>query len=224
MPPARGDRDARREDVSEAVWRTLADKGFGGLTLRAVAATMGVSTGMLMHYFPTKRALVVHALDVLERRTADRPRRERPAEGLAALRATLLDILPLTPDDTARNRVWVSSWDLALADGELGTDQADRYVRMRSAIRPHLEAARHLGELPGSADTDQLAATAVAFAHGLVVQALFDPGRFSVAVQTSMVDGFLRSLAAGGSFAEDGSLPQDGSLPEEGARTADTAE
>ncbi|WP_051745586.1 TetR/AcrR family transcriptional regulator [Streptomyces scopuliridis] len=201
MPPARGDRDARREDVSEAVWRTLADKGFGGLTLRAVAATMGVSTGMLMHYFPTKHALVVHALDVLEKRTADRPRRDRPAEGLAALRATLLDILPLAPDDTARNRVWVSSWDLALADGDLGADQADRYARMRSAIRPHLEAARRLGELPGSADTDradtdQLAATVVAFAHGLVVQALFDPERFPPAVQTSMVDGFLRSLTA----------------------------
>ncbi|MFE2495743.1 TetR/AcrR family transcriptional regulator [Streptomyces scopuliridis] len=213
MPPARGDRDARREDVSEAVWRTLADKGFGGLTLRAVAATMGVSTGMLMHYFPTKRALVVHALDVLEKRTAERPRRDRPAEGLAALRATLLDILPLTPDDTARNRVWVSSWDLALADGELGADQADRYTRMRSAIRPHLEAARRLGELPGSADTDrvgtdradtdQLAATAVAFVHGLVVQALFDPERFPPAVQTSMVDAFLRSLAAGGARTPD---------------------
>ncbi|MFE2845736.1 TetR/AcrR family transcriptional regulator [Streptomyces scopuliridis] len=213
MPPARGDRDARREDVSEAVWRTLADKGFGGLTLRAVAATMGVSTGMLMHYFPTKRALVVHALDVLEKRTAERPRRDRPAEGLAALRATLLDILPLTPDDTARNRVWVSSWDLALADGELGADQADRYTRMRSAIRPHLEAARRLGELPGSVDTDradtdrvgtdQLAATAVAFVHGLVVQALFDPERFPPAVQTSMVDAFLRSLAAGGARTPD---------------------
>ncbi|MFE3138099.1 TetR/AcrR family transcriptional regulator [Streptomyces scopuliridis] len=213
MPPARGDRDARREDVSEAVWRTLADKGFGGLTLRAVAATMGVSTGMLMHYFPTKRALVVHALDVLEKRTAERPRRDRPAEGLAALRATLLDILPLTPDDTARNRVWVSSWDLALADGELGADQADRYTRMRSAIHPHLEAARRLGELPRSvdtdrvgtdhADTDQLAATTVAFAHGLVVQALFDPERFPPAVQTSMVDAFLRSLAAGGARTPD---------------------
>ncbi|MFE2032501.1 TetR/AcrR family transcriptional regulator [Streptomyces scopuliridis] len=218
MPPARGDRDARREDVSEAVWRTLADKGFGGLTLRAVAATMGVSTGMLMHYFPTKRALVVHALDVLEKRTAERPRRDRPAEGLAALRATLLDILPLTPDDTARNRVWVSSWDLALANGELGADQADRYTRMRSAIRPHLEAARRLGELPGSADTDradtdragtdradtdQLAATVVAFVHGLVVQALFDPERFPPAVQTSMVDAFLRSLAAGGAPTPD---------------------
>ncbi|WP_037677366.1 TetR/AcrR family transcriptional regulator [Streptomyces griseus] len=196
MPPAPGDRDARREDVSEAVWLALAEKGFGGLTLRAVASAMGVSTGMLMHYFPTKRALIAHALDLLEKRTAERPRRERPAEGLATVRAMLLDILPLTPDDTARNRIWVSSWDLALADDGLASDQAGRYTRLRSTIRPHLEAARGLGELPAGADPERLAAGAVAFVHGLVVQALFDPGRFPEDVQVSMVDDFLASISA----------------------------
>ncbi|MFF2509005.1 TetR/AcrR family transcriptional regulator [Streptomyces sp. NPDC058067] len=197
MPPAPGDREARRKDVSEAVWRVLADKGFGGLTLRSVATAMNVSTGMLMHYFPTKRALIAHALDLLEKRTAERPRRERPAEGLASVRAMLLDILPLTADDTARNRIWVSSWDLALADEGLATGQADRYTRLRATIRPHLEAARALGELPTTADPEQLAATAVAFTHGLVVQALFDPGRFPEGVQAAMLDDFLASLGPG---------------------------
>lgn len=196
MPPAPGDREARRQDVSEAVWQVLADKGFGGLTLRAVAAAMGVSTGMLMHYFPTKRALLTHALDLLEKRTADRPRRTRPAAGLATVRAMLLDILPLTPGDTARNRVWVSSWDLSLADDELAAEQAGRYERLRATLRPHLEAARDLGELPAAADPEQLAATAVAFTHGLVVQALFDPDRFSVERQTALLDDFLASVAA----------------------------
>ncbi|MFB7462750.1 TetR/AcrR family transcriptional regulator [Streptomyces sp. NPDC056224] len=198
MPPAPGDREARRQDVSQAVWHVLADKGFGGLTLRAVASAMGVSTGMLMHYFPTKRALVAHALDLLEKRTAERPRRERPAEGLGTVRVMLLDILPLTADDTARNRIWVSSWDLALADDGLGVEQADRYTRLRSTIRPHFEAARSLGELPATADPERLAATAVAFVHGLVVQALFDPGRFPVDVQASMLDDFLASIAPAG--------------------------
>ncbi|MFI8103044.1 TetR/AcrR family transcriptional regulator [Streptomyces sp. NPDC086023] len=196
MPPARGDRDARREDVSEAVWRVLAGKGFGGLTLRAVAAEMGVSTGMLMHYFPTKRALVVHALDILERRSAERPRRARPVAGLAALRAVLLDVLPLGADDTARNRIWVSSWDLALADEGLGAEQAERYVRMREALLPHLEAARERGEVDPDADPARLAATCVAFVHGLVVQALFDPRRFTAEEQTRAVDGFVRMLGA----------------------------
>ncbi|MEU4148805.1 TetR/AcrR family transcriptional regulator [Streptomyces sp. NPDC026659] len=196
MPPAPVDHESRREDVSRAVWQVLAEKGFGALTLRAVAAAMGVSTGMLMHYFPTKRALIAHALSLLESNTAGRPRREHPAPGLATVRAMLLDILPLTPDDTARNRVWVSSWDLSLADDALAAEQAERYARLRATMSPHFEAARDLGEVPAGADPDQLAATAVAFAHGLVVQALFDPGRFSEGVQTAMLDDFLASLAA----------------------------
>ncbi|NRQ40709.1 TetR family transcriptional regulator, partial [Nonomuraea sp. NN258] len=196
MPPAPGDREARREDVSKAVWQVLADKGFGGLTLRAVAAAMGVSTGMLMHYFPTKRDLVGHALHLLEKDTAGRPRREPPAPGLAALRAALLDILPLAPADAARNRIWVSSWDLALADPGLGADQAARYARLRAAVLPHLRAALDLGEVPAGADAERLAATAVAFTHGLVVQALFDPERFPADTQTALLDGFLASLTA----------------------------
>ncbi|WP_329226178.1 TetR family transcriptional regulator [Streptomyces sp. NBC_01460] len=194
-PPAPGDHEARRKDVSEAVWAVLADKGFGGLTLRAVAAAMNGSTGMLMHYFPTKRALIAHALDLLEVRSAERPRRVRPAEGLPSVRAMLLDILLLTPDDTARNRIWVSSWDLALADEGLAGEQAGRYARLRGMVRPHLEAAGRMGQLSdAAADAEQLAAAAVAFTHGLVVQALFDPDRFSADVQTAMLDDFLASL------------------------------
>ncbi|MET8574313.1 TetR/AcrR family transcriptional regulator [Streptomyces sp. NPDC005012] len=194
-PPAPGDHEARRKDVSEAVWRVLAAKGFGGLTLRAVAAGMGVSTGMLTHYFPSKRALVTHALDLLEQDTAGRPRRTPPAGGLPAVRARLLDILPLTPADTARNRIWVSSWDLSLADEALSAQQGARYTRLRDSFRPHLETARGLGEIPADADTGQLAASAVAFVHGLVVQALFDPGRFTEDVQIAMVDDFVARLA-----------------------------
>ncbi|MEV1100432.1 TetR family transcriptional regulator C-terminal domain-containing protein, partial [Streptomyces sp. NPDC049952] len=48
-----------------------------------------------------------------------------------------------------------------------------------------------------NADAEQLAAAAVAFTHGLVVQALFDPDRFPVDVQTAMLDDFLASLGPG---------------------------
>src|SRR6266508_3158582 len=104
--PARTDHDARRRDVSEAVWRVLAEHGFGGLTLRAVAVEMGASTGLLTHYFPSKEALVRHALEVAEERTATRPRRDA-APGLPALRAAVLDVLPLTTASATMNRVWV---------------------------------------------------------------------------------------------------------------------
>ncbi|WP_354642631.1 TetR/AcrR family transcriptional regulator [Kitasatospora camelliae] len=200
MTPARGDHDARRADVSRAVWRVLAERGFEGLTLRAVAAEMGASTGLLTHYFPSKRALLKHALDVLDRQSAERPRpaeeRAGGAVGLAMLRAVLLDILPLTPQSAAGNRIWVSSWDVALADPDLAAEHAERYRAARRRMTGHVEDARRLGELPAGRPAEDVAAAAQSFVLGLVVQALFAPAEFPAERQTALLDAYLAGIAA----------------------------
>jgi AcrR family transcriptional regulator len=194
--PARGDHDARRREVSAAVWRVLAAGGFGGLTLRAVAAEMGASTGLLTHYFPTKQALLRYSLEVADERTRTRPLRTASGEGLAALRAALLDVLPLTREARDMNRVWVSSWDAALGDPELSAAQATRYQHWRGRLLPHVTEAIQRGELPEDAGPEDMTATVAAFAHGLVVQALFDPARFPPARQIDLLDRFLDTLRA----------------------------
>ncbi|BAJ31231.1 MULTISPECIES: TetR/AcrR family transcriptional regulator [Kitasatospora] len=200
-PPARGDHEARRRDVSEAVWRVLADRGFGGLTLRAVAAELGASTGLLTHYFPHKRALVAHALEVLDRQAAERRRPATEAaatsRGLPVLRAALLDVLPLDADGEAGNRIWVGSWDAALGDPELTAGHAERYRRARRRMTELCAQAQELGDLPADRPAADLAALAQSFALGLVVQALFAPGEFPPARQRALLDDFLAGLAAG---------------------------
>ncbi|MFC0598671.1 TetR/AcrR family transcriptional regulator [Streptomyces palmae] len=194
MARTKGDHEARRRDVSEAVWRVLAAHGFAGLTLRAVAAELGATTGLLTHYFPAKRDLVVHALDLLAERTASRPRRAA-GQGLSALRAALLDILPLTAEATASNRIWVSSWDTALADPELSADYARKYAHGRTRLTDLVSAAQQRGELP-SGDPERIAAGAQSFALGLVVQALFDPAAFPPQRQAELLDDYLTSLTS----------------------------
>ncbi|MFJ8046305.1 TetR/AcrR family transcriptional regulator [Kitasatospora sp. NPDC096147] len=214
MPPARGDHAARRNDVSAAVWRVLAERGFGGLTLRSVAAELGASTGLLTHYFPNKRALLAYALDLLDRDAADRlrPDAERaaeraggeggagaagaapPAEGLARLREVLLDCLPTTPESVTGNRIWVSSWDTALADPDLAAQHADRYRRARARNTALVEAAQRAGEVSSERPAEEVAASAQAFALGLVVQALLSPEEFPVERQEALLDGYLSQL------------------------------
>jgi len=197
--PARGDHDSRREDVSEAVWRVLATRGFGGLTLRAVAAEMNATTGLLSHYFTSKRALVHYAHDIADERAATRVRRIPEAPGLAALRAALLDVLPLTDESVAMSRVWVSFWDAALGDADLGASQTARYDRWRSALRTHVVAAQKAGEIDGGRKPDDVVALVASFTHGLVVQALFDPRRFRPARQVRLLDQMLDAI--GGNFS-----------------------
>lgn len=191
--PAKGDHEARRADVAEAVWRVLATHGFGGLTMRAVATEMGASTGLLTHYFTNKRALVRYAHEIAAERTDNRPLLHADAPGLAALRVALVNVLPVTPDSAAMSRVWVSFWDAALDDEDLSEAQRARYERWRSRLRACVEEAQARGELPPGAPED-VAVEAAAFAHGLVVQALFDPVRLPADRQLRLLDDFLKGL------------------------------
>ncbi|WP_225850239.1 TetR/AcrR family transcriptional regulator [Streptomyces sp. HPF1205] len=192
MPRTKGDHEARRRDVSAAVWRVMAARGFAGLTLRAVAAELGATTGLLTHYFPTKHALVEYALDLLEQRTLARPRR-RTGTGLAAVRDALLDVLPLTPEATGSNRIWVSSWDAALSDAALSADYARKYAEGRDRLKQRVAAAQELGDLPPG-DPASIAAGAQSFVLGLVVQALFDPAAFPPERQVELLDAYLAAL------------------------------
>lgn len=60
---------AQRERLSEATWSVLTERGLPGLTLRAVAERAGCTTGLVMHAFPTKESLLLHARDLLHART-----------------------------------------------------------------------------------------------------------------------------------------------------------
>lgn len=192
--PAKGDHTARRADVAEAVWRVLAAHGFGGLTMRAVAAELNASTGLLTHYFASKRDLLHYAHEVAATRTDTRPMVTAEAPGLPALRVALLNVLPLTPESVAMSHVWVSFWDAALGDAPLREAQRRRYEKWRTALRSHVEEAQSRGELPNTADASDTATEAAAFAHGLVVQALFDPSLLPPERQLRLLDNFLTGL------------------------------
>jgi AcrR family transcriptional regulator len=193
--PAAVDHDVRRREVAEAVWRVLATTGFAGLSLRAVATEMGATTGLLTHYFASKRELVEHALDVVHQRTA--PRMEAAgagAVGLDGLRARLRAVLVDGEDATVLSKVWVGFWDLALADARLGLEEAARYERWRDRLRPLVAEAVGAGELAAGRDPETVVDVLTAFTHGLVVQALFDPERFPVERQYAVLDELLGAL------------------------------
>jgi len=203
--PAKVDHEARRRDVSAAVWRVLAAEGFGGLTLRAVATELGATTGLVTHYFPSKQALIIHALDLAEARTRELIPSVEGIRGLAALQQALASVLPLNPESTEINRVWVSSWDVALADPDLRALEKARYKRWRARLKPLIEQAQQDGDLPPTAP-DDLATSLAAFTHGLVVQALFDPRTFPHKHQLHLLHTHLDAL-------RDGVRPADSPSP-----------
>jgi AcrR family transcriptional regulator len=141
VPPYRND-EARRERLSEAVFTTLADLGPSGLTLREVAARAGCTTGLVLHTFSNKQALLLHARDVLHQRTRERADllEAGAADPVAAVRAVTLGALPTDTATLAEARVWIGFLAAALGDPVLTEHHAlksraftDRLTRLLEA-------------------------------------------------------------------------------------------
>lgn len=186
--PARVDHDARRREIAEALWRVLARDGFGGLSLRTVAAEMGATTGLVTHYFGSRAELIDHALELLHARTDASLGEADVPLGRASLRTRLLAVLPNTGEAAELSRIWVGFWGLALVDAGLSAREAARYERWRAWLRPHVAAGWPEADVETSVDL------LTSSTHGLVVQALFDPDRFGPERLEALVDAQLARL------------------------------
>ena len=60
------DRDQYRKELLMKSLDLFAQKGYSSLTMRQLAQGLGVSTGTLYHYFPSKEALFVQLVEELE--------------------------------------------------------------------------------------------------------------------------------------------------------------
>ena len=50
------DHDKRRSDLLDHAFSLFANNGYHGVSVRQIAKSVGMTTGMLYHYFPSKPA------------------------------------------------------------------------------------------------------------------------------------------------------------------------
>ena len=65
------DHEAYRVELVEGSADLFSKHGFGSVTMRGVAKALGVSTGTLYHYFPSKEALFEASVEYVVRRNAE---------------------------------------------------------------------------------------------------------------------------------------------------------
>jgi AcrR family transcriptional regulator len=61
------DHDSYRTELLAKSFDLFAEKGYAAITMRQIAAGLGVSTGTLYHYFPSKEALFEQLLEEMAR-------------------------------------------------------------------------------------------------------------------------------------------------------------
>ena len=189
------DSEARRTEFAEAAWRTIAERGLDAATVREVARGAGASTGRLVHYFRSKDELMLEAL-----RHAGRVVRRRmnallaEQRGLAALRALLLDALPLDDTRRAEWRFWLAYWGRAASEPGLAAEHERRIGVWRGMLLHVLGDAQQAGELAAGVDAALEAEAIMALVDGLGQHALFDPVSLTEARLRAHVDALLARL------------------------------
>ena len=146
----------RREQLVQAAFKRIAERGFEGLRTRDVAAAAGVNIATLHYYFPTKEALITGVLEY----------------AMTRFRTTLEP--HGSPDDQLRNhlravrKLMAEEPDLATVMVELATrasrDRAvsaivnEMFAAWQTATRGLLRRAARAGALRRDLDSDATAA------------------------------------------------------------------
>jgi TetR/AcrR family transcriptional regulator, transcriptional repressor of bet genes len=193
------DHEERRAELASAVWRLASRDGLDAVTLRAVAAEAGWSTGALHHYFDDKEDLLLFAFRTVADRVGRRvdAARESATEPLELARALLAMGLPLDAERRAETRVWFAFLGLALTRPVLARAQRAAYRHWRRLVASTLHEAQERGEIDPGIDPEREAAGLVALVDGLAVQASFEPRAIDRARMEELVDERLTALRAG---------------------------
>ncbi|MGW7577437.1 TetR/AcrR family transcriptional regulator [Streptomyces sp. NPDC054765] len=203
--PKKVDHEARRQEISEALWRIASTRGLDGASLRDVAAEAGISLGRLQHYFRTKDEMLLFALQRINRLAAARIRArieeltEEPTPR-EVLRACLSGMLPL--DDKSRIGLLVGAAYFARAvhDQTLRAEAENGIPRLRAFFADQLRLAADRGEVPPERATEDEAMLLISMADGLATYVLLGVHDSRTALR--LLDLHLANLFGAGRTAE----------------------
>ena len=191
------DHEAKRREILEVTWRLMATRGADAATMREIAREAGYANGALAHYFANKDALIEAAFGYVFDRTNDRIREATVGlRGLAALRAFLVEVLPITEVTRLEARIVLPFWSRTVADERVAELNDAAMQRWRRELAELLEQAREDGDVTVNTPDDVLAEQLLAMAMGLQVLATTHGTPTPAGTQLAMLDAFLAGLAA----------------------------
>ncbi|WP_394434435.1 TetR/AcrR family transcriptional regulator [Streptomyces sp. SGAir0957] len=168
---ARG--EERRAEILRAALEVIAERGYRGASLAAVAERVGLTQQGLLHHFPTKEALLVAVL-------ADRDRWDAVPDS-----QWRLDLLGSLVEYNAMRPGIVQTFSALLGESVTeGHPARDFFTRRYGDVRASMAEvlrAEYGERLPNGLTPERAAPLLVAVMDGLQYQWLLDPGAVDMA-------------------------------------------
>ncbi|GAB3490010.1 TetR/AcrR family transcriptional regulator [Nocardiopsis coralliicola] len=185
----------RRDAILDAAMEAFGARGYNGTSLAKIADRVGVTQQGLLHYFPSKQALLVA---VLERRDSeDAPVAANVTDAEGARRG----LLEVVRRNTERAGI-VQAYSVLSSEAAPGGHPAHSYFRDRfHSMRAEfsgLLAAGYGERLPSGLSPEEAAALIVAALDGLQVQWLYAPAEIDMPqLVEALMDTFAADRTAG---------------------------
>jgi AcrR family transcriptional regulator len=193
------DWDSKRDEILSATWRVIARDGITGATIRAIAHEANCSRGILGHYFHDKADILGSALLLSHRRVGARMAAATAGlTGLEALRAVMLEALPIDEVRDLEAQIEISFWGRALGNAELKELQHSEFDRLRDRLRRHLDEAVARGQLRDDCDLDLATHQLVVLIDGISAERVLYPDRVSPDRQVEMLGQLLATFQPAG--------------------------
>ena len=201
MPGTKAPEAERREQILAAAYDVAAQEGLEGTTIMQVALAAGLSPGLVMFHFKSKRLLLLALLDRLLRTTtvlhvgAEIHALSSPVDRWIAL---LRQEMHRLSHDPLRIRLMFDFWSAGIRDLEIRERLRDEFKRYRQAFQPM--AAAVLSVLPerfAGVTAEGLAGVGVSFIKGCAVQSMIEPEDFDIGEYLAAVEGVLLQIDAG---------------------------
>ncbi|CAM5617250.1 TetR/AcrR family transcriptional regulator [Streptomyces chartreusis] len=159
--------EERRAEIVRAALEVIAERGYRGASLAAVAERVGLTQQGLLHYFPTKDALLVAVLQERDQWDAVPNTRWR-----MDLLASLVEYNAMRPGIIQTFSALLGE---SVTEGHPARDYfTERYVQVRANMAETLRA-EYGDRLPNGLTPERTAPLLVAVMDGLQYQWLLDP-------------------------------------------------
>lgn len=167
------DRDERRAEIAEALWRIVLREGASGMSVREVAAEANISVGSLRHVFADKEELLEFSMRLIYERVALRIRRhDRIRNPLRWAEAVLSEVLPLDDDRRVEMHVNIAMVTESVAHPGLAAAAREAHDGLRSLCRTVLGVLDEHGLVGAGRDLDSQAIAVHALVDGLAMHLL----------------------------------------------------
>lgn len=189
--PKKIDHDVRRRQIARAAIEVIGVQGLDNTRLVDVGRAAKVTTGTITHYFDSKDAVLLAALDHVAQRILSSLASEEASDDLFEL---VVRILPTNQNEIRNWRVWMSFLGRAVGNPALARINKAYYAKFRDGLAAIIRRHQQEGKLAAHIDPAITGDAIISIVDGLCIRATLERKDWPPARQRAQLEAMLRPL------------------------------